>query len=324
MPGRPMEAFLDWAASHGYNGVRVFAGYLKFAEGEQTPEQARENLPRLLDATMMRGLYVEVTINTGTARGYDVDEHTRRVGEIMARYINSFGEMGNEPWNVGGGQRDDLTPNRLLQLRGLIPGDIICALGAAEDDESTDYSGSDFTTIHLDRSRDVWNQVRRIREMQNVADSTGKPVMSNEPIGAAEPGMPGQRLYDPAAFMALGALPRLFEVGAEYHFEDGLHCNLPVGPNQEACSDAFVLGWTSLDVYLKGQPSTYKNSGWSDSPVRSFDSNRATRCYCGVAGDVGACVTVGGNDAGIEWQNGWHPTGNVTELPGCRITEIAR
>lgn len=324
MPGRPMEAFLDWAASHGYNGVRVFAGYLRFAEGEQTPEQGREALPRLLDAATARGLYVEVTINTGTATGYDVDNHTRLVGNILARYVNPLAEIANEPWNVGGGQRDDLSPDRLLELRRLITMDIIGALGAAEDDESTDYSGGDFITIHLDRSRDVWNQVRRIREMQNVADNTGKPVMNNEPIGAAEPGTPGQRLYDPAAFMVLGALSRLFETGCVFHFEDGLHCNLPVGPNQEACSDAFVLGWTSLDAYLKGQPSTYKNSGWSDSPVRSFDSNRATRAYCGIAGDIGGCVTVGGNDAGIEWANGWHPTGNVTELPGCRIQEIAR
>ena len=45
-------AYLDWAQRTGFNGVRVFAGALAWAD--QTPDGARAALPALLDRAAAR------------------------------------------------------------------------------------------------------------------------------------------------------------------------------------------------------------------------------------------------------------------------------
>lgn len=317
VPGKPVEPFLDWAVQKGFNGVRVFAGALTWAG--VTPEQARAALPHLLDLARQRSLYVEVVCLTDTATGYDIAAHVRAIGDIVRGRDNVLVELANEPWHP---TQKDLTPARLLQLRALIPSDILVALGSAEDDESQDYSGGDYTTIHLNRDRDLWNMIRRVREMQVVVDATGRPASNDEPIGAAEAAA-GQRLDTSAPFLCLGALSRIFEVGVTFHFEDGLNVTFPVGPKQEAAATAFVDGFHAADVD-GGARLTYKNATWSDSPIQSFDESRATRVYAGVFGNLGRAVVDGGNDAGIVWQGGWHPVDVLIEQPGCRIYAIER
>lgn len=322
--GKPRDAFLDWVVAKGFNGIRVFAGALDFDGPGQQPTQAIANLPGLLDAARARGLYVEVTCLTNTASGYDKDAHVRAIAAIVAGRDNVLLEVANEPYHP---TQSGLDVSRLKQLRTLLPASIPTALGAAADDESLDYSGGDFTTIHLDRARDEWNQVRRIREMQNVVDASGKPAMDNERIGAAEPGTPGQRLADPAFFLCAGALDRLFEIGGVFHFEDGLHVTVPVGPTQDAGADAYVRGFRTMDGYLHGQRSTYQNSnghgGWGSSPVQNFDEARAARAYAGINGPNGGVVIVGGDDPGIVTIGaGWRLTGQSYGMAGCRALEI--
>jgi hypothetical protein len=327
---KPSEAFLNWGRKKGFNGFRVFAGNLTF-DGA-TAAQARAALPGVLDMGKARGLRCEVTACTDTANMSkdEIRQHVEMVAAICAGRPEVFGlELGNELYHQT--QNPALTDtNFLAELRDLArragyTG--LIAYGAAQDDESTMFGGGDYVTVHLDRGRDMWNQVRRVREMQAVSDATGKAVVNNEPIGAAEPGTPGQRLNDPAAFLCLGALSRLFEVGAIYHFEDGLHISYPVGPTQDASADAFVRGFQAMDGYLHGQRSSYQNSnghgGWASSPVQNFDEGRAVRAYAGINGSNGGVVIVGGDDPGIvSIGAGWRLTGESYGLPGCRVLEI--
>src|SRR4051812_40266706 len=55
------DAYLDGVVKTGFGGIRVFAGDLGWAVPPQTIQTALAALPGLMDATLQRDLYVEVT-----------------------------------------------------------------------------------------------------------------------------------------------------------------------------------------------------------------------------------------------------------------------
>lgn len=327
-PGKPMLPFLDAVAGLGFGGVRTFCGQLE--QVGQTAERARASLPALLDATQARGVYLEATLCTNTT-GWSKDrirEHVRACAEIIGPYEHVIVEIGNELRHES--QSDDLADVQFLrELRGYFPFDRLVAYGASDNDESTEFGDSDYVTIHLDRGRDTWNQVRRVKELMGVSEAVGKPFMNNEPIGAAEPGTPGQRWSDPAPFFGLGALNRLFDGGGIFHFQDGLDVHVPIGARQIACAQAFLRGWRAVHACVGDARLSYQNSnihgGWSGSPAQSFDESRAVRTYAGVAGGVGAIVVVGGNECGLQVGAGWSVSDDIVdEYPGCRVVAVKK
>lgn len=311
--------FLAWAASTGFNGIRVFAGALTWAG--QSAAMAVDRLPGLLDTAAEFGLYVEVTALTDTKDGrYDFEDHLRRLEQIISRRANVIVEIANEPYHPT--QIDELhDPGfvRSLQRTSLFGCPV--ALGAAADDESKDFAGGNFVTAHLDRGRDKWNMVRRVRELEVLSAATGKPVLNNEPIGAAEVAIGGKRESDPAVFFTMGVLNRLFEVGGVHHSQHGLDAVMP-GPVQQACAEAFVRGSNALG---NGQM-TFKNAGWPDSPIAgaAFDSG-VVRAYSGLSDEKNVVVLVGvTGDPAVRTQNGWRLGGVLDEMPGVQVVELIR
>jgi hypothetical protein len=312
------RAFLDWTSRTGFNGIRVFAGALEWAG--QTAASARDRLPFLLAEAARRGLYVEVTAITDSAGGsYDPAQHFRACAEICDRVDNAILEVANEPYH--GTQADAIhKPERLLAIgqASRLP----FALGAAADDESTEMAGGSFVTIHLDRGRDKWNQVRRVRELASVSESSRKPAVNNEPIGAAEGAQPGKRESDPAFFFCMGALNRLFEIGGVFHSEAGLNGVLP-GPVQQSCAEAFVAGSRIVPVEDR---LGFMNAKWAQSPVADarFDVT-VVRAYTGVAGARAWTVLVGvSGDPGLQLGAGWKLKEKLAERPGVQVLELAR
>jgi hypothetical protein len=290
-PPTDRDQFLDQTRALGLNGIRVFAGALAWAN--QTAPGAAAALPELLDAAAARGLRVQVAAITDSGTGYDVGAHLRAIAAIVAAHPNALLEVANEPWHPT--QSDEVNdPARLLALaRSRVPAGVIYALGAGAEDEAdagghyaTD--GGAFNTAHLDRGRDTWNQVRRLREIAGISEATRKPAMSGEPIGAAEPSelvdpvskKPRQRRTDPEFFFAMGALCRGFELGCVFHSQDGLEAK-PLGPVTTACAQAFLAGWRAIDTTDRLQ---FLNAGWPGSPVAkaNFESG-VTRAYSFVA-----------------------------------------
>lgn len=326
-------AVLDEDAQLGFNGVRVFGGALTWAG--QTPELARERLPVVLTEALQRGLYVHVAAITDSGTGYDVPGHLRAVADICNAWVNCLLELANE-YDHPSQSKDVNDPAWLRQIaRQTVPVGLPWALGASiRTDEGGDYPGfgGAWTTAHLDRGRDPWNQVRRIREIAGLSEESRKPAMSGEPIGAAEVYNPGKRMGAPrpdheqedrninpqAFFFALGALSRMFEVGTVFHSDDGLNAQT-LGPVQRQCAEAFIAGFRSIvsDTRL-----TYKNAGWNDSPVEKAD--RVVRAYSGVAGGEGWNVAVGvEGTAAIQWKNGWRDDGVVASRPGVEVRKLA-
>jgi hypothetical protein len=322
-------AFLDETRALGFNGVRVFAGALPWAG--QTATAARELLPQLLDEAAVRGLYVYVSaITESRAGGYDLEAHLRAIAAIVQAHPNALLEVANETFHPT--QADVINdPARLLALaRRAVPASILYSLGAADVDEpdaSGRYptDGGAFNTAHLDRGRDTWNQVRRLREIAAISEATKKPAMSGEPMGADEQmgGATGtkQRRNDPTFFYAMGVLCRGFELGCVFHSEAGLQAQL-LGPVQRECALAFMAGWRSIDT---NDRLTFKNARWDGSPVADADFDRVVRAYSFISGDHGWTVLVGlSGDARVRWGGGWSPHGVVGERPGVQVIEIAR
>lgn len=313
-------AFLDWVQRSGFNGFRVFGGALTWAN--QTPDSALAALPATIAEAAQRGLYTYVVALTDSGTGYDAEAHTQAVAARCAEQVTCILEVANEiGHSTQSDQVNDLDWLEPMAKR-VIPPVVPWALGAILGvDEGADYpaAGGPFSTAHLDRSRDKWNQVRRVREIAGISEGTGKPAMSGEPIGAGEQTVQGRREADPAFWLAYGALCRLFEVGCVLHSQLGLEAQPHTG-NQQACAEAMLQGWRALDTQDR---LTYKNAGWSDSPVKEFTG--AVRVYSGVVGDRGYSVVVGKEASfAVEWQNGWSPVETLTEMPGVQVLRIRR
>jgi hypothetical protein len=313
-----MRTFLDWAARTGFNGIRVFAGKLGWAS--QSAAQAKARLPELLSEAAARGLYVEVTAITDSRDGgYDPTDHFRAIARIAEQTNNAILEVANEPYH--GTQADSIhSANTLLSLgrQTRLP----FALGAAQDDESLDMGGGSFVTAHLDRGRDKWNQVRRVRELAVVGDTTRKPIVNNEPIGAAESAQRGRRESDPSFFFCMGALNRVFEVAGVFHSEAGLNATLP-GPVQQACADAFVEG---SRIVPSEDRLVFKNATWADSPVvKARFEETITRAYTGIGGSGAWTVLVGlSGDPGLELRAPWRVAKRLAQRPGVEVLELGR
>lgn len=324
-------AFMDETRALGFNGFRVFCGHL--GQVNQTPEMARAVLPTLLDEAAQRGLYVYVCACTGG--GYDVEAHLTAIAQICSEHVNAILEGANE---IGHGSQSELVndvPRFLATCQRVIPASVTWTLGApVGTDEPTPEGtyptdGGQFNDAHLDRGRPFWDQVRRVREIRAIADDTDKAAMSGEPIGADEESIPGKREADPTFFWTLGLLCRGFEVGGVFHSEDGLN-GRTLRPNQLECARAYVAGGRAIPVADRLQ---FINAGWTNppSPVTSYDSDRAVRCYSFVVGNRGWTAVIGiTGDPAIVWGNGWAPVGVVAERTarhdGSRIqlVEITR
>ncbi len=316
----PPDNYLDLAVELGFNGIRTFAGALTWAP--QVALTALRRLHGVLDAAAARGLYVELVCLSDTKDGgYDPSEHVRRVASMVEGRPGVLVEVANEPWH---GSQSDAVHNWSNLASWGSQFAQPWAEGAPEDDEPLPEQfplrGS-WISLHLNRGRDPWNMVRRVREIENVSASYRRPVMNNEPIGWGEVNQPGRRCADPSIAFCMGALSRGFEVGVVSHAEHGLH-SMPPGPVQAECHRALIRGWTALDTV---EPLQFQNAGWITSPVKSADFNKVVRAYSFVHRNAGYTVLVGlSGDPRVEWQNGWRSAGISVEMSGCQILKIER
>lgn len=330
LPSKPdrVEHYLDWARATGFNGVRVMAGALTWAG--QTPETARMNLPKILRDAMARGLYVEVTALTDSGTGYDVEEHVARVADICAGQPHVLVEVANEPYHATQAARvHDFSFLEHLGRTYLDPHGLIWAAGAPESDEPEEPLPGGYITLHLDRGRDPWNMVRRVREMEVAQQRYKRFVMNGEPIGFADTDQPGRRVADPQIAFTMGVLSRAFEVGVVSHADHCLQADLP-SPQQQLCHDALVAGFTCLPT---GAELVYKNAGWGDSPIKGANFSRddghvgtIVRAYSFMdSASHGFTVLLGlSGDPQVEWQNGFESRRTLEDRGGVRVLDVAK
>jgi len=249
--GREQEAiaYLDWAKSEQLTVVRV----LLMAQHlfKLTPDAGRTALPRLLDLAKERGIAVEVVALADTKEiTLDYEAHVREIGAVALQRGNAFIELANEPGHPTQDPRLH-KPDFLQGLASQLPGPLIVALGSYEYGEG--FAAGDYATTHTDRGSRDWDHVLALAPVAPRPSSLKKPVVSDEPIGAAAEYQPGRRDNDPSRFAAAAALTKLAGLGATFHYEGGLQAAIPSG-REAACLAAWQLGLALLnDLPLDGE-----------------------------------------------------------------------
>jgi hypothetical protein len=110
------------------------------------------------------------------------------------------------------------------------------SLGSVEENEG--YGAGDYVTWHPPRSAD---HVRALAHGAELIAKFKKPVISDEPIGAADAAIPGRRDNDPERFRAAARAIRQAGLGATFHYDGGLQARLPSAV-EGACLDAWLDG----------------------------------------------------------------------------------
>lgn len=230
------EAYLAWAASKKLNVVRVFA----MADGifQLSPADGQHALPRLLELAAKHGIYVEVVALTGTAViKVDMPQFVKAIGEICARYPNAVIELSNEPGHPTQSKTMH-DPAYLKSLVDLVPAQVPVSLGSVDYGEG--FGAGRYITWHAPRTR-TWHL--EIAKGADIAKRFGKPVVSDEPIGAADTLVPGRRDNDPARFRAAGAAARAAGIGSTFHYDGGIQARM-LTKIEMACLDAWLEGLT--------------------------------------------------------------------------------
>lgn len=228
------EAYLRWAASKTLNVVRVFA----MADGifQLSPEEGLKALPRLLAMAQRHDIYVEVVAFTGTSViTVDRAAFVKAIAAICARHPNALLEFANEPGHPT--QAKEMhDPAHLHSLLPLVPKEVPVALGSVEYHDG--FAAGTYVTWHSPRGGG-W--VRQVEEGAALLAKFKKPVINDEPIGAADVAVPGRRDNDPAHFRAAAAAMRRLGIGATFHYDGGIQTRLPTR-NETACLDAWLAG----------------------------------------------------------------------------------
>lgn len=298
-------AVLDWAAAHGVTVVRVLA--MADVLFKLSPADGRAALPGLLRLAADRGLVVEVVALADTGRVHvDLTEQVRAVGAICAQQDNCVLELANEPWARQTQSRETGDPKLLHALRALVPVHVAVSLGSAPADDSDAYAGGDYLTVHLARAEGDrgWRHVLRAGAAEALSARTGKPVVDDEPIGAADRSEPGRRDARPERWFAKGVLSRLLGVGATFHFEGGLQAGIPRGV-EAACFEAWRSGLDALPPLVEDR-AVVKEPGSPDAAIASFDARGAEAVYLAQGDREAWAVAIGvtGNP-GLHWRTGW-------------------
>lgn len=310
------DAFLTWAQTEGFNGVRVLS--MIAITAQLTPDEGAAAFPALAGKLKARGMGLELVAlaDTRSYPGLDLGGQVQRVC-AEARGVDQpvTVETANEPYHAT--QSDAVHDYSNLPKWSQGCG-VPVAYGAGANDYDSDPQG-DYVTRHLDRGRDLWNRVRRVKDLGDLAASLKKLVGDDEPIGADETDQPGKRSAQPQEFFAQGVLDRLFGLASTFHCTDCIGAKVP-GTVQQQCAAAYIAGATLVPddasfQYLNDHYGVTDGADWS-KVIKVYSFIGATKSYTVLIGLTG--------DPAVKWVNGWHPVGVIAERPGIQVVEIAR
>jgi hypothetical protein len=309
------DAFFGSMAAHGVTVVRVLtmaANLFKLP-----PQQGAEALPQTLALARKHGLYVEAVALADTkSYQFDHEVHVRAIGEACKKAGNCFVEIANEPRHTTQDGRL-AEPTYLSKLREVVPAPVLVALGASHggDDESRDFVGGDYVTVHGSRQDgdEGWRYVRHTNEQRALSEAVNKPVANDEP-----------RRDDlaPEKHLAMALLCRISGLGDTFHFAAGLHARPPEGAEAEALK-ARRQGWDLIPADFVGG---YRNVGHAGSPVKEADFSTVVRMYSAIRGNEAYTLAIGARPAGarFEWADSWPTRTVLAESRGVCLWRVGR
>lgn len=268
---REAEAYLAWAASKKLTVVRV----LTMAAGifALPPEEGVRALPRVLELARKHGLIVEVVALASTREyTFDLEAHVRSVARICADYPNAVLELANEP-----GHRSQAAfvhdPMAMRRLAASLPPALPVSLGSVEYDVR--FAEGTYATWHAPR-HPGWQHVLIVAGGANLVRRFGKPVVSDEPIGAGDRLEQGRRDNLPDRFRAQALATRLAGLGATFHYNGGVQAARPT-PNESACLDAWSEGLDAVTLNAVGEGTLRRVD--AAGPIVTFDPRRVAAVF---------------------------------------------
>jgi hypothetical protein len=166
--------------------------------------------------------------------------------------------------------------------------------------------GGDYITVHVPRAR--WEsgrgQLWELPEAAQLERRAGKPVVSDEPVGAGEVFEPGRREDDPDRIRTMSLLTRMAGLGSTFHYHDGVRTLIPEG-RQAECLRAWLEAFTILPPHLESNTAFEV----SDGPVVPVEilRGRGPLPLFFARGKRAAWVLMVGAlpHAKLTWRKGW-------------------
>jgi hypothetical protein len=307
------DAYLAWAASKKLTIVRVLA----MAGGifPLPPAEGVRALPRLLELAAKHKLTVEVVALASTREyTFDIDAHVRAVARICAQHPNAVLELANEP-----GHRSQVDvvhdPERMQRLAASLPAEVPVSLGSVEYDVR--FARGTYVTWHAPR-KPGWEHVLIVAGGEELVRRFGKPVVSDEPIGAGDRLEQGRRDNAPERFRAQALVSRLAGLGATFHYNGGIQAAMPTA-TESTCLDAWREGLDAMprDAARAG---TFRRASGSD-PIVAFDPRQVAAVFV-RSGDASAWVLAVGvkDNARIRIRAPWRQR-TLKQWPGVQLIQ---
>jgi hypothetical protein len=301
-------AYLDWARARKVTVVRALTMAKHLFQLSAT--DGLSALPRLLTLAAERKLFVEIVALADTAdTPLDLAQHVKAIAAIAAAHPNAVVEIANEPWHPTQDPRLH-DPAFVRTLAELVPAQVPVALGSIEGGDGYAAAGR-YATWHSPRSNDAdgWGHVLALAEGAALIARWQKPVISDEPVGAAETPTPGRRDNEPRRFAAAAALTRVAGLGATFHFEGGLQAHIPAGRELE-CFQAWSAG---LDAFAS-MPAGGRFLASADATGMAAISG-ARAVFGRLYDNEVWVVLIDPGEIRIEWKAPWREASRVA-LPG--------
>ena len=151
-----------------------------------------------------------------------------------------------------------------------------------------------------------------------MLDKWQKPVINDEPIGAAAEYQPGRRDNSRERFGAAGALAAFIGMGSTFHYEGGLQARLP-DTDETACLDAWQQG---IDLTQAAAVGDWLAGDSLSAQVAKVSGGRRT--FGRVTADRAAVLIVDpSTTTSIEWNEGWIEERRAT-APGALLVTATR
>jgi hypothetical protein len=225
--GEDVTPQLDWARREGVNVLRVFArvppanGWPAWRDYEHP--DARADFAARLDAFFSlaagRGLRVEYTVLTYAAPLEDERRWLQQAFDAAGRHWNVFVEGANEP-EVNG--IDVVAAMAGVDRRG-----VPASYGLYERPASGVLPALDYVTVHTPRDGRWPAHALDLLTYRDLA----RPVVGDEPMGAAEAARAGARSTAAADFASYFGACALVAAGCTLHVQAGLEGRAP-GPDE--------------------------------------------------------------------------------------------
>ncbi len=306
LDGRDLSDRLNAIVNRNANLVRVLgmAHYIPLNAGQvgfnpaQYGDRYFTGLGEFADLLSRYGLRVEFTALADAQILMPIERDQRafleKVAGVLTSKPHAFLETGNEPFKNG------FDPKRL----GRVPG-VVQASGVYDyNDAGTPYASLyalDYVTVHPPRDNE-WPRKTRLDEYSNALD---RPVVWDEPMGAAEVNDPGRRSNVVSDFAEMCAGTALHGAGATFHSEAGLTA-APFGPRQwEAAQACFA----AMRAVPPEAPLWQYTAGHLSSCPFAHDEARFLRVFCQLDGNRGVCGFVRLTGSLPSPRDGWTITG---------------